>query len=110
MRRVVSLRPLADSNITRYFHYIAEDSPDSAIRFVQAVHETFSAIAEWPLASPAHPLRNVLLKGLRKRPIKGFRNHDVFYLVPDDRSIRVIRILHAAMDHDSILEVDDLLD
>lgn len=97
MKRRPAILPLALADIDAIARYIAQDSPDSALRFLDAFARTIDEIRSFPHLGRARRYRHPLLKHLRTRPVIGFPNHLVFYQVPDDQHVLVIRVLHAAM-------------
>ena len=82
--------------------YIAKDSLQAAIRFLENTESTLNDLAAFPgsgsLFESAHPH----LANLRFRRVKGFPNHVIFYLQHHD-AIEVVRILHGARDLDAEL-------
>ena len=77
--------------------YIAMDQPASAERFVDAVEETIRLLVEHPFSGRAENFGNLRLEGLRRRPVKGFRNFLIFYL-PTGVGIEVLHVYHGARD------------
>jgi toxin ParE1/3/4 len=77
--------------------FIAQDDVEAAYRFLSAVAETFKEIESDPTAWPGYEIRAEGFANLRKRSVKSFRNHLVFYRITDKR-IEVIRVLHGARD------------
>lgn len=106
MTRRLVIRPAAEEDLDRYFLYIARDSPGMALRFLDSARETFEKIAAWPHTGARRDMMNPALHGLWSRPIDGFPNHLAFYRLPDERTVRIVRVLHGAMDLDPILETE----
>jgi len=77
--------------------WIAKDSLDAALRFLESLENTLERLAEFPgSGSPFHThIRE--FTDLRFAPVKGFRNHIIFY-VEHKAAIEVIRILQGARD------------
>jgi toxin ParE1/3/4 len=94
--------PAADADVDETAEYIARDSLDAALRFYDAVDETYRQISEHPKRWPRYELRHRRLRDLRKRAVVGFENHLVFYRI-DAGMVEVIRVLHGARDIQAIL-------
>ena len=76
----VRVRPRADTEIDALADYIAQDSLDTALRFLDAVQKTFDLIGEQPgIGSPRYA-HLPMLEGLRVWAVFGFENHLVFYI------------------------------
>lgn len=92
-------------DVTRQFRYylVKLDLPEAAIRFKEAVRKTAKAISEQPHAAPPYRLRNPQLRNLRSWPVAGFEAIRFYFLV-EDKTIRVIRILHGKRNIRGILE------
>lgn len=102
MIKAVRVRPIADSDIDEHIKYIAQDSFNAALRFLDATESTYNKISEFPaIGSPRyahlHSLENV-----RVRAIEDFENHLIFYIERPDY-IDVIRVLHSARDIPALL-------
>ena len=66
-RMVVTVRSQAERDIAEALdYYMEEDSPASAMRFVDAVEAAYPAIRESPYRYPADR------DGIRQKPIQGF--------------------------------------
>jgi toxin ParE1/3/4 len=74
-----------------------------AIRFREAARNTADAIRERPRAASPYRLRNAQLQGLRSWPVTGFDSIRMYFLI-DEKTIRVIRILHGKRGVREILE------
>jgi plasmid stabilization system protein ParE len=96
--RQIDIRPRADLDLDEYFLYIARDSEEAAIRFLQAAYDTFDEISRWPGLGRIHESTRSPVADIRWVAVTGFPNHLVFYYLPDDSTVRIVRIRHAAMD------------
>lgn len=85
------------------FYLLAQNFPDVATRFKEAVRRTANAIRERPGAAPPYRVRNPRLQDLRSWPEAGFESVRFYFLV-EEHTIRIIRILHGKRDVRSILE------
>ena len=99
----IIIRDAAARDLAEQADYLAERSLDVAVRFSQAVAQTFRQLASMPEMGSPRPLRNPILAGLRRWRIPGFESHLIFYR-PIHDGIEVIRVLHASRDIESILE------
>ena len=86
----------AEADLEAIGDVIARDEPASAARFIAQLRGAAQAIARTPLAFPA---RDAVSPGLRVRP---FRRYLIYYRVDAEAdAVRIVRILHAAMDPDA---------
>lgn len=90
------VRPQAELDIEEIAASIALDSPDSATRFLVALQRTLDDIATYPNLGYPEQRRTKTRRSLRHRAVYGFRNHLVYYVVQNTKTVRVIRILHGA--------------
>ncbi len=98
----VVLSPQAERDADDIAAYIAIDSLDTALRFYEAVWETFERLASAPDIGRVRELPHPGLVGLRSVSIEGFRPFLVFYVHAGD-VVRVLRVLHGAREIDSQL-------
>jgi toxin ParE1/3/4 len=96
-------RPRARQDIVQNALYLANENPDVARRFLDAVEETVAMIAAMPEMGAPRTYRHTALKDLRSIPVHGFDKHLVFYR-PLDPGIEIVRVLHGARDLAAILE------
>ncbi len=101
-RVTVRRRLRAAQDVEQIADYLAADSLEVAIRFVQNTEATIHEISESPQLGGLFESGVPELAGLRYRRIMGFPNHLVFYL-EDENAIDVIRVLHGARDLDTAL-------
>jgi toxin ParE1/3/4 len=72
-----------------------------AERFVDAVEQTAADLAGMPgMGSPCE-FTDPRLAGLRRWPVKGFRNHLIFYR-PTPDGIEILHVLHGATDFEAL--------
>ncbi len=94
--------PRAEEDISESALYIAEDSLEAAIHFIDRTNETFEFLSSHPEAGSEHSFLSPSLKGTRSWPVRGFEKWLVFYQL-HTYEIVVIRILHGARDIDNLL-------
>ncbi len=82
--------------------YIAKDSLEAAVRFLENTESTLRELANSPAMGSPFESDHAELSNLRFRRVKGFPNHVIFYVAHTD-AIEVVRILHGARDLDTEL-------
>jgi toxin ParE1/3/4 len=97
--------PAADAYVDGAAAFMARDSLEIALRFYDAVDQTYRKIRDHPKCYPLYELDDPRLGGLRKRSIAGFNNHLVFYRIDADM-VEIIRVLHGARDIPAALAED----
>jgi toxin ParE1/3/4 len=101
-RRVVRAG-LAEVDLLEHLDYIADDNPDAASRFIQAVEKALERLSEMPEIGAVREFDNPRLAGVRLWPVPKFSRYLIFYQVTED-SIRILRVLHGARDIPSLFE------
>ena len=89
--------PQAWDDVREIIAYIASDNPEAASRFVPALEATYAQLVALPGMGSVRRFLRKDLQSVRIMPVTGFENYLIFYAA-DGRSIKVIRILHAARD------------
>jgi toxin ParE1/3/4 len=84
-----------ESDLEDIADYIGKDNPERALSFVREIRSRFTQIAERPLSFPLHEEWEA---GLRSA-VHG-RYHILFAVL--DETVRIIRVIHAARDIDSL--------
>ena len=100
MKHRLSILPRAAADIDEQALYIAQDSVEAAIRFDLAVLATLKQIQKNPYLGSLCELE--FLPDLRRRGVRGFVSHLIFYRIVGERVI-IVRILHGARDIESTL-------
>jgi toxin ParE1/3/4 len=93
----VRIRPRAGTEIDALMDYIACDSPDAAMCFLDAVQESFNLIGEQPGIGTQRYAHLPMLEGLRMLPVSDFEKHLVFY-IERTSYIDILRVLHGSRD------------
>ncbi len=91
------LRGAAVNDLDEAAAYIQRDSPEAAIRFLEAAQETFGALARTPGLGGLFESRNPRFSGVRIWQVKGFRSVLVFYR-PIKGGVEIIRVVNGARD------------
>jgi toxin ParE1/3/4 len=95
-------RPQVLIDLAEQADFIAQDSLDAALRFLDAAETTFQFIAENPKIGRLCDFKRQEASRLRRWRIRGFENYLVFYR-PTEIGIDVVRVLHGARDIETIL-------
>jgi toxin ParE1/3/4 len=85
--------------------FIAQNSLEAAIRFLENTEATFKYLARSPSIGGAIATDRPDLANLRTCRVKGFPNHVIFY-IEHPNSIEIVRIMHGSRDLESELQVD----
>jgi toxin ParE1/3/4 len=96
MARLI-VRPQVLLDLDDIFDYIAEDSLDRAIAFIQRLHEQMEKLANSPGIGRR---RNELLSGLRSFP---YGNYLILYF-PQDDGVDIVRVLNGARDIEALFK------
>ena len=102
MKYRLRIYPAADADVDGAAFFIAQDSVEAALRFYDAVDQTFRHIRDHPTRWPRYELDHPKLANVRKRAVVGFQNYLVFYQIDAD-VVAVIRVLHGARDIPSVI-------
>jgi toxin ParE1/3/4 len=102
MKYRLRILPAADADVDDAAEFIARDSLARALRFYDAVDETYHQIREYPARWPRYELEHPRLVGLRKRSVARFSTYLVFYHIDAD-VVEIIRVLHGARDIPTVL-------
>lgn len=87
--RHLQFTPLAEQDLEDIADFIAQDNPERALTFIQALRSACLRVATHP---EAYRLRPELGEGVRACP---FRHYRIFYR-RRDAEILILRIFHAA--------------
>jgi toxin ParE1/3/4 len=94
---IVAVTAEAEYDLEQITTYIAEQSIEIALNFVQELREKCESLADAPRGYPLVPRHEHL--GIRRRP---FGNYLIFYRVGTS-AIEVVHILHSARDYERLL-------
>lgn len=104
--RQVKIRRTAQAEIDDQAAWLAEyASENTAYRFLAAVIETISVLAETPTIGPLWPTDHSRLQDIRRYRIAGFPNHLMFYR-HDDRTLEILHLYHGYQDLETRLAED----
>jgi toxin ParE1/3/4 len=95
--------PAARRDVDAIAAFIAEDNPEAAFRFLEAIEKSYQTLAEMPEMGAPRPFGGSALAGLRMFPVRDFPTYLVFYR-PTEDGIEIVRVLHGARDLSAILD------
>jgi toxin ParE1/3/4 len=101
MTRLV-LRDSAVDDINAIADHIAQDNPEAARNWYDAVLDAANQLAQMPGMGAVREFEAPELAGLRSWPIKGFRSYLMFYR-PIKDGVDVTRVIHGARDLERVL-------
>jgi toxin ParE1/3/4 len=98
-------RATARRDLVEHFVFLAETAgQETAERFLDNTRASFEDLATQPSIGAPVKLRSPALAGLRKWPVREFKNYLIFYL-PRPDGISVVRVLHGSRDWWDLLGV-----
>jgi plasmid stabilization system protein ParE len=101
----IVIRTAAQRDILSQVAYLIDESAyDAALRFSDAVNDAIEQVRNNPEIGSPTEFKNPRLKNLRSWAVPGFEDIRVYYLQPDDKTLRVVRVLHGKRDLGRILE------
>ena len=106
MNYKLRILPAADADVDDAALFIAKDNLTAALKFYDAVDQTYRRIREHPNRWPRYELDHPGLGNLHKRSVVKFDSYLIFYRIQTG-VVEIIRVLHGAMDIPSAL-IDDL--
>jgi toxin ParE1/3/4 len=101
VRLRVSARAWADIQDSR--DHLIEHDIDAALRFIDAVRETFSMLKAHPRLGPFYEAESLQAMGVRVKHVVNFRSYVMIYRFWSPNVVEVVRVLHTSRDHQSIL-------
>jgi toxin ParE1/3/4 len=102
MERRILRRLRAYKDVERISDFIAKDSPQAALRFVEQVEQSLQELAKFPSLGVEMVFNHADLSGIRCLPVTRFPSYLIYYFARTS-SIEVVRILHGARDTTSEL-------
>ena len=94
---IVLVTAEAETDLEQIARYVAEHSPQSALKLIRELRERCESLSDAPRGYPLVPRYEHL--GIRRRP---FGNFLIFYRVGAD-AIEIVHILHGARDYEPLL-------
>lgn len=97
--------PAANRDAEELAEFYGEQSgEDLVLRFLLALDHASDFIRQNPEAGSPREARHPRLQGLRSWPVPGFTDVRIYYLLADESTVRIVRILHGKRDLPRILE------
>lgn len=97
MGRSIIRYPQASADLRQIAEFIAQDSEDAAIRFLDRTAETLQHLADVPDPGSSCQFSDEDLASLRYARIRQFRRYLVFFGVTDQQ-LALVRVMHSAQD------------
>ena len=91
------ITPRAQDDIDEHAAFIAGDSLDAGLRFLDAIEHARNELATHPEIGAERRFDSPALSGLRVWPVPHFQNWLIFYRL-NDETLTVVRVLHGARD------------
>lgn len=95
--------PAADGDLAGHAEYIATDSVERALAFLDCARRTIEELAEYPSLGKPAGLRRKKTRDLRMRLVRKHRRYVILYRVTRNE-ILIVRVLHGAMDISKVME------
>lgn len=105
MTRRIHRKEAAWRDLDELAAFIQRDSPQSALRFLEAADKAFELLARAPELGTRCAFQNPALSELRMWTIQGFQKYVVFYR-PIEQGVEIVRVLHGARDIAAIFEAE----
>lgn len=107
MIRQCLIRPAAQAEIDDQADFLDEHAGEAvAHRFLVAVDETIEFLRTMPEVGPLWVSDHPQLQGVRRYPVKGFKNLLLFYRATG-AMLDVLHLYHGAQNIDSRMEADE---
>ena len=97
MTRGILITPKASHDLDEIYNFIAQNNPDTALKFFDAARQTFNQLAKNPGIGTIYEVSKPELQGLSKWRVKRFDKYIIFYCYSDDL-VEIVRILYAGRD------------
>jgi toxin ParE1/3/4 len=82
--------------------YLSERNVSVALRFLEAVEESFRFLERFPLSGRGCRFRSPDLSNVRKRIVHDFRRYVIYYR-PVENGVEILRVVHGARDTRALL-------
>jgi toxin ParE1/3/4 len=95
----VFLTRLAEEDANDIWRLIAEDNPQAAEAFLDAIEKASSLLSATPEIGSPRYFSHPELQGLHLLPLRKFEKYLLFYrAMKDEEAVEIVRIVHGARD------------
>jgi toxin ParE1/3/4 len=98
-----SKRPQVIEDIIEIATFLAQENMEASDRFIHAVEEAFTLLAQMPEVGAVQELRTSEGNRIRRWRVKGFERFLIFY-ASSPEEIVVLRVLHGSRNLRSLFE------
>jgi toxin ParE1/3/4 len=89
----------AKEDTSDIWHYIAQDNPNAAEAFLDAIEKVSELLSTFPAIGGLRYFYSPELHGLRILPLNGFEKYLIFYRLNEEENVvEIVRIVHSARD------------
>ena len=96
--------PKARQDILEIADYLAGQSLEIAMRFLDQAEASFERLSQMPELGTICQVQHPETIDTRVWPVAGFPNHLIFYR-PEPEQLRIIRVLHGARNWEMLFDV-----
>ena len=89
----IDVKYTAELDLLEALEFLREESPTTAIRFVEAFEKTLGDLSKMPEIGSMYEFSNLRLHGIRRWRINGFEKYLIFYRVEYD-AIVILRVIY----------------
>jgi toxin ParE1/3/4 len=104
MKRRAMRTPQARRDVMEIADFIAQNNLDAALRFLDAIDETFRFLAANPECGEQCEFRASRAQGLRAWTVQEFHSYVVFFR-PIEAGVEIERVLHGARNIASLFDI-----
>jgi toxin ParE1/3/4 len=97
----VIVLPKARQDILEIADFLAGQSLETTMRFLDQVETSFERLGQMPEQGTVCRLQQPEMQDIRVWPVKGFPKHLIFHRPEPDRLV-IIRVLHGAQDWETL--------
>jgi addiction module RelE/StbE family toxin len=96
----ISITEAAEQDLSDIVEYIANDSPVAALKLADEIERSVLQLEDFPLIGAVPKNRRLARQGYRMLIVEGYL---VFYVLPDDDTVEVRRILSSKREYRFLL-------
>jgi len=99
----VDVKYIAERDLLEALEFLREESPNAALRFVDAVEKTLGDLSKMPGIGSMYEFSNPRLQGLRRCRINDFEKYLFFYRVEYD-AVVIHRVIYGVRNIPSVFD------